>query len=387
MLDKGDTPRSSLDGKFLATDDVLPMEDSVPELYTARDIARAAGVAEPQVRSLLESGAIRSVAGFLGKRSDPAWSGFVLQGEAVRAVRSLRRQSLLAAPAADHLSLLLNSSAAPRRSAPFIVSTSLHAVVGVLLFIGSLGLTSAAEKTEPIDNNAQPVRLVFLAQPGPGGGGGGGGLKMKPPPPKAQRKGPQQVSSPIPIRRPPPPLEPIRKPVEPPPVPLEAKTLPVVTAPVAPVAADKKDQEGLLKEVPKELPPSQGTGTGGGTGSGQGTGIGEGSGSGIGAGEGGGTGGGPYRPGSGVTPPRLIKEVRADYTDAARRQNISGQVELEIVVRSDGSVGDVRILRRLGSGLDERAVQAVRQWRFSPARLKGAPVDVIVEVSVEFKLR
>jgi TonB family protein len=210
---------------------------------------------------------------------------------------------------------------------------------------------------------------------------------MKPPPPKAQRKGPQQVSSPIPARRLPPPIRPQPKPVEPPPVPLEAKTLPPVMAPVAPVAADTKNQEGLLKEVPKELPPSQGAGTGGGTGSGQGTGIGEGSGSGIGAGEGGGTGGGPYRPGSGVSPPRLIKEVRADYTDTARRQNIAGEVVLEIVVRSDGSVGDVRILRRLGSGLDERAVQAVRQWRFSPARLKGTPVDVIVEVSVEFKLR
>jgi TonB family protein len=362
------------------------MEAPFPELYTARDIARAAGVAESQVQSLLETGAIRSVAGSLGTSSHPAWSGFVLQGEAVRAVRSLRHQSLLAAPTGDHLGLLLNSSAAPRRSTPFIVSTSLHALVGALLFIGSLGLTSADEKTEPLDN-PQPVRLVFLAQPGPGGGGGGGGLKMKPPPPKAQRKGPQQISSPIPARRPPPPIEPIKKPVEPPPVPLEAKTLPVVTAPVAPVAADKKDQEGLLKEAPKELPPSQGTGTGGGTGTGQGTGIGEGNGSGIGAGEGGGTGGGPYRPGSGVTPPRLIKEVHADYTEAGRRQNISGEVELEIVVRRDGSVGDVRILRRLGSGLDERAVQAVRQWQFSPARLKGVPVDVIVEVSVEFKLR
>ena len=363
------------------------MDDSLPELYTAQDIARAAGVAESQVRSLIESGAIHSVAGFLGKRGEEAWKGFVLHGEAVRAVRTLRLQNALAAPTAEHLGLLLTSTAAPRRSTPFLLSTSLHALAAVLLFVGSLGLTSADEKTEPVDTNVKPVRLVFLAQPGPGGGGGGGGLKMKPPPPKAQRKGLQRVSSPVPIRRPPPPIEPVKRPVEPPPVPLEAKTLPIVTAPVAPVAADKKDQEGVLKEVPKELPPSQGMGTGGGTGTGRGTGIGEGSGSGIGAGEGGGTGGGPYRPGSGVSPPRLIKEVRADYTDGARRQNIAGDVELEIVVKSDGSVGDVRILRRLGSGLDERAVQAVRQWRFSPARLKGVPVDVIVEVSVEFKLR
>ena len=79
--------------------------------------------------------------------------------------------------------------------------------------------------------------------------------------------------------------------------------------------------------------------------------------------------------------------MRADYTDEARRRAVEGEVELEIVVRRDGSVGDVKILKRLGAGLDERAVQAVRQWRFEPARRLGSPVDVIVEVAVEFKLR
>ena len=53
----------------------------------------------------------------------------------------------------------------------------------------------------------------------------------------------------------------------------------------------------------------------------------------------------------------------------------------------DGSVGDVKILQGLGGGLNDRAVQAVRQWRFAPARRQGAAVDVIVEVAVEFKLR
>ena len=55
-------------------------------------------------------------------------------------------------------------------------------------------------------------------------------------------------------------------------------------------------------------------------------------------------------PGSGVEPPRLLREVRADYTDEARRANINGEVVLEIVVRRDGTVGDVRILQRLGVG-------------------------------------
>jgi len=115
--------------------------------------------------------------------------------------------------------------------------------------------------------------------------------------------------------------------------------------------------------------------------------VGEGTGSGIGAGEGGGEGGGPFRAGSGIAPPKLLREVKGDYTEAARRAGIQGEVVLEIVVRRDGSVGDVRVKRGLDPGLDQRAVSAVRQWRFAPATRRGAPVDVIVEVGVEFKLR
>ena len=88
---------------------------------------------------------------------------------------------------------------------------------------------------------------------------------------------------------------------------------------------------------------------GGGTGRGAGTGLGEGGGAGVGAGSGGGTGGGPYRPGSGIEPPRLLREVKADYTEDARRRGLSGDVVLEIVVRRDGSVGDVKILQGLAS--------------------------------------
>jgi protein TonB len=79
--------------------------------------------------------------------------------------------------------------------------------------------------------------------------------------------------------------------------------------------------------------------------------------------------------------------VKADYTEEARRRNIEGEVVLEIVVRRDGSVGDVKLVNGLGSGLNDRAITAVKQWRFSPAKRLGAPVDVIVEVAVEFKLR
>jgi TonB family protein len=161
--------------------------------------------------------------------------------------------------------------------------------------------------------------------------------------------------------------------------------MPQVVAPVVASAADPRDRAGVLESASDA--DSQGSGSGGGAGTGQGTGIGEGDGSGIGPGSGGGTGGGPYRPGSGITPPGLLREVKPEYTDDARRRSVEGDVVLEIVVRRDGSVGSVKVLQGLGAGLDQRAVDAVRQWRFSPARRYGTPVDVVVEVAVEFKLR
>jgi TonB family protein len=362
---------------------------ALPEVYSPRDIAAAAGVPETHVVALLARGEIRSVATLTGV-AGLGFETFVPHTEAVRAVRALRTGDLVVAPGSDALGRLLSPTVSQPRSTtvPMIVSSSIHGVVLIaLLVIGSLGFTAAEERTEVIDPPAEPVRLVYVPRLGPGGGGGGGGLKMPTPPPKAQRQGPRKVSSPIPARRIPPPVRPEPPRPEPPPPPLEAKTLPPVMAPVAPVAADQRNQEGQLKEVPKDSPPSQGPGVGGGAGTGKGTGIGEGDGSGIGPGEGGGVGGGPYRPGSGVSPPQLIREVRADYTDEARRANIVGEVLLEIIVKRDGTVGDVRVLRRLGAGLVERAIEAVRQWKFSPARLKGTPVDVVVEVAVEFKLR
>jgi periplasmic protein TonB len=367
------------------------MATHLPEVYTLREIAQAAGVSDAEVAAWSQRRLIRSLGDRARPGADPAWFEFIPHDEAVRAVRALRAHTVSpdALGATKSVRLLAPPPAHPRATTvPLIVSTSLHALVGAaILVLSSLGLTTAEERLEALEPDRQPIRLVYLALPGPGGGGGGGGMKMPTPPPKAERRGPEKTSSPIPARRLPPPVTPPPPRPEPPPPPLDARTLPPVMAPVASVAAEDRNQEGLMEEKPKETPPSQGSGSGGGAGSGLGTGLGEGNGSGIGPGEGGGIGGGPYRPGSGVSPPRLLREVRADYTDEARRANISGEVLLEIVVRRDGTVGDIRILRRLDLGLDQRAVQAVRQWRFAPATLRGTPVDVVVEVGVQFKLR
>jgi TonB family protein len=98
-------------------------------------------------------------------------------------------------------------------------------------------------------------------------------------------------------------------------------------------------------------------------------------------------GGGPFRPGSGVTPPRILREVKPDYTEEARRRGLSGEVVLEVIVQRDGRVGSVRVMQGIGGGLDQRAIEAVRQWRFAPGERRGVPVDVVVEVAVEFRLR
>jgi len=260
--------------------------------------------------------------------------------------------------------------------------------------------TTGPTETTTTAEAIEPARMVFLVTPGPGGGGGGGGMRAPLPAPRIERRGPVRPRLSVPVVKPEPvvttarkveeppkptpavaPIEP--KPVERQPDPLPSRTL---VAPVVETAANTRDREGVI-ENPRGTADSQGTGIGGGAGSGQGTGNGEGRGSGIGDGSGGGTGGGPYRPGSGIEPPRLLHEVKAEYTEDARRRGLTGDVELEIVVRRDGSVGDVRVLRSLGAGLEQKAIAAVRQWRFTPARRKGEAVDVIVEVAVEFTLR
>jgi periplasmic protein TonB len=274
-----------------------------------------------------------------------------------------------------------------RSRLPFALSSTLHAgVFAAAVFVFTFGPSPVATTLNTFVTPSEPMRLVMLNVPGPGGGGGGGGLLQKTPPPKAMREGTKKVSSPLPKREPPKPIEPVEKPPEPKPAPLNAEALPVVVAPIVTAPADNRDRIGVLQQARAEA-ESHGPGQGGGAGTGRGTGLGEGDGSGVGPGSGGGTGGGPYRPGSGITPPRLLQEIKAEYTDEARRAGITGEVVFEIVVRRDGSVGDVKLLHGLGGGLNDRARQAVRQWRFSPATRQGAAVDVIVEVAVEFKLR
>ena len=133
-------------------------------------------------------------------------------------------------------------------------------------------------------------------------------------------------------------------------------------------------------------PPSSGTGTGGGIGSGGGGGVGSGRGPGVGPGAGGGIGGGLYRVGGGVSAPRPIYSPDPEYSDEARKAKYQGTVVLWLIVGPDGRPRDIRLARSLGMGLDEKALEAVRTWRFDPARKDGQPVSVQINVEVTFRL-
>ena len=93
-----------------------------------------------------------------------------------------------------------------------------------------------------------------------------------------------------------------------------------------------------------------------------------------------------WKVGVGVSAPRAVYSPDPEYTGAARRQKLQGIVVLWLVIGEDGTVHDVRIARRLGLGLDEEAVRAVKTWRFLPAIRNGTPVPVQVNIEVNFRL-
>ena len=97
--------------------------------------------------------------------------------------------------------------------------------------------------------------------------------------------------------------------------------------------------------------------------------------------------GGAYRVGGAVSPPTVLTHVRPSYTEEALHTGIQGSVMLELIVRENGVPDTIRVVRSLDpGGLDVKAVEAVRQWRFRPGRIDGAPVDVLVTVMVNFHL-
>ncbi len=246
------------------------------------------------------------------------------------------------------------------------------AVIAVVLLVIRLAPQALPpEITDPLNINM----LVFLPVPGPGGGGGGGGEKAPEPPRKAQV---EQKKDPISVPAPKAPDPTPEKPQEPPPL--------EILVPVKPMSSAELTLPGVIQPSTTN---TAGSGDKGGAGSGTGGGAGPGQGTGLGPGFGGGFGGGAYRPGSGITLPSVLREVKPAYTADAMRAKVQGSVWLECIVMPDGTVGDVKVTLSLDPifGLDQEAIKAAKNWRFRPGMRQGEPVPVIITIELTFTLR
>src|SRR3954465_12745574 len=211
--------------------------------------------------------------------------------------------------------------------------------------------------------------LPVSAKKAGGGGGGGDRDKLDASAGKLPKKSLEQITPPAAVIRNPDP---------------KLAVVPTVVMPNIPVAEPNIAMLGDPKGVTG--PASNGTGSGGGIGSGSGGGVGSGRGPGVGPGWGGGIGGGAYRVGGGVSAPRTLFSPDPEYSEEARKAKYQGVVVLWVIVGPDGRVHDMRVQRSLGLGLDEKAMEAVRLWKFDPARRDGQAVAVQINVEVNFRL-
>lgn len=248
----------------------------------------------------------------------------------------------------------------PTSSTRLLSGTAVHVVaIATLLLVARLLPDRFYEAVLP---QHLSEKLVYLIQPGPGGGGGGGNRSPEPPPP-ARLKGLDEITVPT-LTQPEPTVEPVE--ISPPPTPAAIAAQPMAgaaqDAPGAPLGTGTN-------------PNSRGPGDGG-----------------VGTEKGPaqpGAGGGPYQVGNGVLPPRVRVKVDPQYSADAMRAKIQGLVVVSAVVLPDGSVTDVRVIRSLDRafGLDVKAIEAARKWRFFPGTRQGEPVPVLVNIELEFNLR
>lgn len=205
-----------------------------------------------------------------------------------------------------------------------------------------------------------------------GGGGGGDRDKYQAPKGKLPKLAMEQITPPaVVVRNEHPKL---------------AVTPTVVVAPQIKMAMSNLPNLGVPMAAIPSGPPSNGTGSGGGIGSGSNGGVGVGAGPGVGEGHGGNMGGGVYHVGSGVSAPRPIYQPDPEYSEEARKAKYQGTSVLSLIVGPDGRPRDIKISRSLGLGLDEKAIEAVKQWKFDPATKDGKPVAVEISVEIDFHL-
>lgn len=259
------------------------------------------------------------------------------------------------------------------RRESFVISFFLNTLlVMAAVFIGSYAWQNKQEIKKVIIGEAVDISPYILQQSTTqAGGGGGGGDRDK----LAASKGALPKLA--------------KEQFTPPVVVVRNENPKLVTPPTVVVPPEiKLPQVGDMGDPLAHVtgPASNGTGAGGGIGSGSGGGVGSGRGPGVGPGWGGGIGGGAYRVGGGVSAPRALYSPDPEYSEEARKAKWQGVVVLWVVVGPDGRPRDIRVQRSLGMGLDEKAMEAVRTWKFEPAKKDGQPVAVQINVEVNFRL-
>ncbi|MDD5544625.1 MAG: energy transducer TonB [Acidobacteriia bacterium] len=260
------------------------------------------------------------------------------------------------------------------RATPFY-SVILHIVViALLIYVGKKIVVTVAPQSKVAEILLDSPFEKMLPQDQKKAGGGGGGGQRDPLPAskgKLPKLATQQIVPPTP-----------KPPVDQPKLPVEPTVVVLAQLP-------KLNLPNYGDPLGANGPLSAGPGSGGGIGSGTGHGVGPGNGPGVGPGSGGNTGGGPFMPGrGGVSMPQCIENcsMKPPYSEEGYKLKIQGTVLLQFVVRSDGSTDSYKILRGLGYGLDEAAIETVRKWHFRPGYKDGKSVDVYAQVEVNFRL-
>jgi protein TonB len=262
-----------------------------------------------------------------------------------------------------------------------LVSFAVHGSIILLVLIPFLRAVSTDVKAKtlnmtivtPIDLSPYQAKLP----PGPkpaGGGGGGGDHELVP---ASKGKLPKfsmqaQLAPPELIRNP------------------NAKLMVTPTL-IGPdnLKVDSSNMDRWGDPLGKSITDSNGSGSGGGMGTGSGGGIGSGTGGGLGPGSGGGTGGGAFRAGeNGVGMPVCVYCPKPEYSEEGRKARFMGTVYLQVTVLANGKPSDIKLIKGVGMGLDEKAIETVRnQWTFKPAiGPNGKPVATIVPVEIAFQL-
>lgn len=283
-----------------------------------------------------------------------------------------------AAPEPSRPSMLFISTSVESRTNPWAVGTATVVNGGVLALVLLLGFTTSRHPlaTSPSGSPISLTDFSLFAPPSAQlshGGGGGGSNDLTDP-----------IRGRLPDRS--------KQPLTPPQVPLlDHPQLAINSAIAVPLDIKLPDNPSLpnigVHSSPNVSLASNGPGSFSGIGTGSHGGDGPGSGPGWGPGSNGGAGGGPYTPGiGGVSAPIPIVTPEAEFSDEARRAKYQGTCIISLVVDAQGYPQAVRVVQPLGMGLDEKALEAVRKYRFKPALKNGKPVPARMSVAVIFHL-